>query len=94
VKGAAGGRAVAGNGVRAESFQQNLQNKSRGETFFKHFSIIMSSNFRYQPFVAVSGNFGGTVPAVDDVLSHEQETYHTNSLDENCIEFEFQTARN
>ena len=55
----------------------------------------MSSNFRYQPFVAVSGNIGGKVPVVDDVLSsHEQELYPTTSLDENCIEFEFQTDRN
>ena len=55
----------------------------------------MSSNFRYQPFVAVSGNLGGKVPIVDDVLSfHEQEIYPTISLDENCIDFEFQTDRN
>ena len=55
----------------------------------------MSNNFRYQPFVAVSGNLGGKVPIVDDVLSsHEQEIYPTTSLDENCIEFEFQTDRN
>ena len=51
----------------------------------------MSSNFRYQPFVAVSGK----VPVVDDVLSsHEEEFYPITSLDENCIEFEFQTDRN
>ena len=64
--------------------------------FYKHFSLIMSSNnFRYQPFVAVSGNLGGKVPIVDDVLSsHEQEIHPTTSLDENCIEFEFQTDRN
>ena len=38
---------------------------------------------------------GGKVPIVDDVLSsHEQEVYPTTSLDENCIEFEFQTDRN
>ena len=55
----------------------------------------MSSNFRYQLLVAVSGNLGGKVPVVDDVLSsHEQEIYPTTSLDENCIEFEFQTDRN
>ena len=54
----------------------------------------MSSNFRYQPFVAVSGNLGGKVPVVDDVLSsHEQEIYPTISLGENCIECEFQTDR-
>ena len=55
----------------------------------------MSSNFRYQPFVAVSGNLGGKVPVVDGVLSsHEQEISPTTPLDENCIEFEFQTDRN
>ena len=54
----------------------------------------MSSNFRYQLFVAVSGNLGGKVPVVDDVLSsHEHEINPTTSLDENCIEFEFQTDR-
>ena len=51
--------------------------------------------FRYQPFVAMSGNLGVKVPIVDDVLSsHEQEIYQTTSLDENCIEFEFQMDRN
>ena len=56
---------------------------------------MSNNNFRYQPFVAVSGNLGGKVPIVDDVLSsHEQETYPTTSLDENCIEVEFQTERN
>ena len=55
----------------------------------------MSSNFRYQPFVAVSENLGGKVPGVDAVLSsHEHEIYHTTSLDESCIEFEFQTDPN
>ena len=63
--------------------------------FYKRFSLIMSSNFRYQLFVAVSGNPGGKVPVVDVVLSsHEQQIYPTTSLDENCIEFEFQTDRN
>ena len=55
----------------------------------------MSSSFEYQPFVAVSGIFGGKIPKVDDVLlCHEQEIYPSTSLDENCIEFEFQTDRN
>ena len=55
----------------------------------------MSSNFRCQPFVTVYGDLGAKVPVVDDVLSsHEQEIYPTISLDENCIEFEFQTDRN
>ena len=53
----------------------------------------MSSNFRYQPFVAVSGNLGGKVPVVV-LSSHEQQIYPTTSLDENCIKFEFQTDRN
>ena len=45
--------------------------------------------------MAVSGNLGGKVPVVDDVLSsHEQEMYPTTSLDENCIEFLSQTDRN
>ena len=56
---------------------------------------MSSNNFRYQPFVAVAGNLGGKIPIVDDVLSsHEQELHPTTSLDENCIEFEFQTDRN
>ena len=56
---------------------------------------MSNNNFRYQTFVAVSGNLGGKVPIVDDVLSsHEQERYPTTSLDENCIEVEFQTDLN
>ena len=56
---------------------------------------MSNNNFRYQLFVAVSGNLGRKVPIVDDVLSlHEQELYPTTSLDENCTEFEFQTDRN
>ena len=55
----------------------------------------MSSHFRYQPSLAVSGNLGGKVPVVHDVLSsHEQEISLTTSHGENCIEFEFQTDRN
>ena len=55
----------------------------------------MSSNFRYQFFVAVSGDLGRKVPLVDDVLSsHEQEICPTTSIDENCIEFEFRTDPN
>ena len=88
---------VARKGLRIESFQQNLQkNQSVAKRhFYKHFSIIMSSNFRYQPFVAVSGNLGGKVPVIDYVLpSLEQEIYPTISLDENYIEVEFQMDRN
>ena len=43
----------------------------------------------------VSGISGGKSPVSDDVLSsHEHEVYPTNSLDENCIEYDFQTDRN
>ena len=53
------------------------------------------NNFRNHHFVTVSGNPGVNVPVVDDVLSsHEQEIYPTTSLDENSIEFDFQTDRN
>ena len=53
------------------------------------------NNFRYQTPVAVSGNPGVKIPVVDDVFtSHEHEIYTTTSLDENSIEFEFQTDRN
>ena len=52
-------------------------------------------NFRYQPFVAVSGCPCQKVPLVDNVVtSYPQELYPTISLDENSIEFEFQTDRN
>ena len=55
----------------------------------------MSSNFGYQPFVAVARNLGRKVTVVGDVLSsHEQETYPATSLDEICIEFEIQTDLN
>ena len=55
----------------------------------------MSSSFRFQTFVAVSENPGGNVPVVHHVLpSHDQEIYLTTSLDENCVEFEFQTDPN
>ena len=57
--------------------------------------MTLQNNFRYQPYVAVSGNLGGKVPVVDDVLSsHEQQSYPTMSLDKKSIEFEFQTDRN
>ena len=53
------------------------------------------NNFKYQPFVEVSGSPVVNVPVVDVVLSsHEQEIYPTISLDENSIGFEFQTDRN
>ena len=53
------------------------------------------NNFRYQHVVVVSCSVGGKVPVVDDVLSsHEQQIYPTTSVDENNIEYEFQTDRN
>ena len=56
---------------------------------------MSNNNYRYQPFVTVSGNLGVKVPIVDDVLSsHEQEIYPSTSPDENCLEFEFQTDCN
>ena len=46
--------------------------------FYKRFALIMSSTFRYQAFVAVSGNLAVKVPIVDDVLSlHEREIHST-----------------
>ena len=63
--------------------------------FYKHFSLITSNNFRYKHFVAVSGNLGGKVPVIDDVLSsHEHHIYLTKSRDKNCIEFEFPVDQN
>ena len=48
-----------------------------------------------QTFEAVFGNLGGKNPVVDSVLaSHERKIHPTTSLDEDCIEFEFQTGRN
>ena len=57
--------------------------------------MTSQSNFRYQSYVAVSGNLCGKVPVLDDVLSsYEQQVYPTTSQDENRVEFEFQTDRN
>ena len=52
-------------------------NRSRRNISYKHFSTIMSSNFWYRHFVAVSGNFfRRKVPVVDDVLSsHEKQIF-------------------
>ena len=55
----------------------------------------MPSNFRYQKFGAVFGNLAGKIPVIDDVLpSQEQETQPNTSLDENSLDFEFQTDGN
>ena len=56
---------------------------------------MSNKGFRYKVFVAVSANLVGKVPIVDDVLSsHEQDIYPITSLDENGVEFSFQTYRN
>ena len=55
---------------------------------------MSNNNFRYQTFVALSGNLAGKVPSVYDVLSSHEQIFPTTSLDEICIEFEFQTDRN
>ena len=53
------------------------------------------NNFRYQRSVAVFGNPGVNVPSVANVLSsHEQEFFLATFLDENSIEFDFQTDGN
>ena len=42
--------------------------------------------------MVVSGNLGGKVPVVDNVLL--SKFFPITPFDENCIEFEFQTDRN
>ena len=55
----------------------------------------MSGDFKYQLFVAASGNLGGKVRVFDDVLSsHKQEFCPTTSIKENCIDFELETDWN
>ena len=80
--------------LQVESFQQTDQSVSRRH-FYKVFSLVMSSNFRYRPFVVVSGSHGWNFPIVDNVPSfHEQDVYPITSLDEKCIGFENQTDQN
>ena len=71
-----------------------MQNEtvSRAETFLQTFPINQIDQVSIPNFVAISGNLGGQVPLVDDVLtSQEQDICLTTSHDENCIEFDFQT---
>ena len=57
-----------------ESFQQNLLLMQLVPKRRFYFLLIMSNNnFRYQPFVAVSGNLGGKIPSVYDVLSSREQ---------------------
>ena len=84
---------------RGESFQKNLLNDAIGreETFLQTFPVDhVKQQFSVPSFCgSVWRNLGGRVPIVDKVLSsHEQKIYPTTSLDENCIEFEFQRDRN
>ena len=74
---------------------KSVRQSSRSRTDnFTNFWIILLANVRYQHFVAVSGNFGGKVPVVVDVLSsHERELCPSTSFEESCIEFEFQVDR-
>ena len=65
----------AGKGLEAESFQQNLLNNlvGRVETFLQTFLVDhVKQQFSVPTFVAVSGNLGGKVPIVDDVLSSHE----------------------
>ena len=63
---------------------------------------IFTNISHYSSRVIFGSNFCGSfwkrwreVPVVDDVFSsHEQLIYPTTSLDEKCIEFEFQTNQN
>ena len=72
-KGATGVR-QASRVITTKSAKKNQSVAERH--FYKHFSLIMSSNFRYQTLVAVSGNLGGKVPVVDDILSsHEHQNF-------------------
>ena len=83
---------------REQSFQRKLLNNlvGREETFLQAFLVEhFKQQFSVPTFCGMSGILGEKVPIVDDVLSsHEQEIYPTTSLDENCIEFEFQTDGN
>ena len=88
---------VAAKGLQEESFKKNLQ-KNRSLAFRLFYKlpsiIIMSCNFRYQPFVDVSGSLIGKIPAVDEILPfHEQQKCLTTSIDEKLIEFAIQTDR-
>ena len=91
-----------GGGSRKRSAKKVIQFKSKKRNSRLRRDIFtnvatwkwLQKKIRYQPYVAVSGNLGGKVPVVDDVLSsHEQQIYPTTLLYENSVEFEFQTYR-
>ena len=81
---------------RVNSWKSTKQSsRSQKDVFCKRSSLIISNNFRYPPFLAVSWSLRGKFPVVEDVLSsHEQEIYPITSLDETCGELEFQSDRN
>ena len=82
---------------RRESCQQNLLNNPGGreETFFQTFHVAHAKQFSVPTFCGNVWKIWLESFFVDDVLSsHEQEIYPNTSLDENCIEFKFQTDRN
>ena len=68
--GSGSGERTVSRVIPTKSAKQNQSIAKRH--FYKHFSLIMSSIFRYQPFVAVSGNLGGKVPVAVVFASHEQ----------------------
>ena len=85
---------MAGEQSQSNKICKTNQSVAKSQ-FYKRFSFIKSSIFRYQSFVPVFGNLREKIPIVDDVLSsREHEVYPTTSLDENCIDFEFQNDRN
>ena len=70
-----------------------MENKPfcREETILQ---LIVSNSFWYQPYVAFPGSLGEKISVFDDVLlSHKLKIFPNISIDENCIEFEFQTDR-
>ena len=74
-----------------------MSNKPLGreETFLQTFLINHVEPFLAPNVLTGSGNPEGKVPVNDDALSsREQEKFSTTSLDENCIEFEFQMDPN
>ena len=66
---------VAGVGLKAESLQQNLQNKKVGReyTSLQTFIIKYVEQFSVPIFVAISGNLGGKVSVLDGVLFSPQK---------------------
>ena len=82
---------LAGKKLQAESCQQNLKNQrvGREDTFLQTFLIIHVEQF---PVPTFCGSLWKAWTVIYNIfLSHEQEKYPTNSLNENCIGFEFQT---